>query len=814
VREDSFGATIEAWEAALHPDDRESCKEAIRAALDDNRPLDIEVRVVWPSGEVRTVKAHGRVLRDGSGKAIRMTGISYDITERKRAFAELQRAREDAEAATRAKSEFLANVSHEMRTPLNGILGLSNLALAANPNIKQRSYLNNILASGHVLLDVINQVLDLSKMEAARFEICHAPFALDHVLADVAGAVGLAAEEKGIALQFRTAPNVPLALVGDAGRVRQVLMNLVSNAVKFTERGQVEVSVGLRAHSKSGVTLAFVVKDTGIGMNDAQVSRLFQPFAQADGSVTRKYGGTGLGLAIAKKLVQLMGGKIAVQSVPAQGSTFSFILDFTLQAGGAVPAPPEQLRVLVLDENHESRDYLSAVLSNRNLAVESTASSVGAMALLAGSGLRFDAILVRAERPDLSGLEVARSLRDALPATNRPPILLVANQVKDGFYEATEAAGLAGVIREPFRVSELIDSILQAVGRKPASAAPTQSETTFAGIRVLVVEDVEINRQIAQELLEMVGATVEMASNGREAIERLAKESPPIDVVLMDVQMPVMDGVTAAREIRAIHGLKIPIIAMTAHALEAERIRCLEAGMNDHLAKPVEPKELVASLSKWTNRRPRIVEPKLPASRAPDLPGFDWEAALRRWNNNEPRLRGALKRFADGYAEAADKVREALATGNQALASDLLHELKGVAGILGATAVQHAAEALEVEVRAGQGAPGSALVMTLSRVLERMVQGISELAPLEKNMRSTSELALPLIELVRGLGEIDELLAQNKIAARQRFAGIKNALAAIQPTLAEQLEQDIMRLAYKSARQIVGSLIVQLKQPM
>ncbi len=328
--------------------------------------------------------------------------------------------------------------------------------------------------------------------------------------------------------------------------------------------------------------------------------------------------------------------------------------------------------------------------------------------------------------------------------------------------------------------------------------------------RILVVEDVEVDRLILQELLEMAGLSVEMTSRGQEAIERLAKQDPPIDLVLMGVQMPGMDGPSTAREMRAARGSTPPIIAMTEQGLEAERVRCLEAGMNDHLAKPIDPTLLFEMLSKWTSRRVFVVPSEPTAPGRPELPGFDWEAALRRWNDNEARLRGALKRFADSHAQAADEVRKALVAGDRPRACNLLHELKGVAGNLGGLSVQQAAEALEHEVKSGQGAPTSDLMTALSRTLDLMMQGIVRLAPQPISTGSASAITLSSEEMVRGLRELDDLLAQNKMSARRRFASLRNDLAALQPSQATQLERDIMRLAYKPAREVVASLIAQL----
>lgn len=348
------------------------------------------------------------------------------------------------------------------------------------------------------------------------------------------------------------------------------------------------------------------------------------------------------------------------------------------------------------------------------------------------------------------------------------------------------------------------------------SNSPTEkhSEKREQALRILVVESAKIDGLILLELLEMAGLSVETTSHGRAAIERLAKEGPPIDLVLMDVRLPDMDGPSAAREIRAAHRATPPVIAMMEQGDEAERVRCLEAGMNDLLARPIEPTLLFEMLSKWTNRRAHVVSGDATALAWPALPGFDRETALRRWNNNEAKLRAALSHFADSHAQAADKVRAALLAGDRACAGKLLHELKGVAGNLGARSIQQAAEALEREVKSGEGAPPSALMTALAQALDMMMQGIAQLAPQPSATASSGAIALSSQEMVRGLRELDELLAQNKMSARQRFTSLKNALAAIHPSHAEKLERDVMRLAYKPARDVVAWLIAQLEPPM
>jgi signal transduction histidine kinase/CheY-like chemotaxis protein/HPt (histidine-containing phosphotransfer) domain-containing protein len=626
---------------------------------------------------------------------------------------ELRTAKERAESATRTKSEFLANMSHEIRTPLNAIIGMSYLALRTGLDAKQRDYVAKAHTAASSLLGIINDILDFSKVEAGRLEIESVGFDLDEVLANVANVTAYKANEKGLEFIFRTPPEVPRALVGDPLRLGQVLTNLINNAVKFTESGEILVDTELVAREPEAVQLQFSIRDTGIGMTPAQIGRLFRAFSQADGSTTRKYGGTGLGLSISKHLVELMGGEIAVDSRPGQGSCFHFTVRVGVgreapHRSPVLPAALNGARALVVDDNAAAREILREMLAALSLAADVAASGPEALAALqaaAGRGAPYDIVFMDWNMPGMSGVEAARAIKAARPPARSPAVVMVTAFGMEEVRAAAEQAGVEGFLVKPVHQSRLFDAVAEAFGQPAAGAGrrvPAAARTvSLQGLRVLLVEDNEINQQIATELLQSVGAAVETASNGAEAVARLGVgtgRAPGYDLVLMDLQMPVMDGFEATRRLRADPRLAaLPIIAMTAHALEEERQRCLAAGMNGHVTKPIEPDRLFQTLETWAPAPAAGPAAPAPEPQSPGLaiPGLETAGALRRVAGNHAAYRRILLQFCERQAGAAETIRTALAAGDAGLAGHTAHTVKGVAGNLGALALAALAAALE-----------------------------------------------------------------------------------------------------------------------
>ncbi|MBI2381792.1 MAG: PAS domain S-box protein [Gammaproteobacteria bacterium] len=659
-----------------------------------------------------------------AGESMRIV-ILHDLTEQKQTEEVLRTAKRVADDANRMKSDFLANMSHEIRTPMNAILGMSHLALQTELQPRQRNYLEKIDAAGNALLNIINDILDFSKIEAGKLSIEQTDFRLEQILESLSDLFELRAEEKGLELLFDVAADVPMHLTGDPLRLGQVLINLVGNAVKFTETGEIVIAVeclehGADAKGEDELLLGFSVRDTGIGMSAEQSARLFQAFSQADGSTTRKYGGTGLGLAISKRLVELMGGTIGAESRPGEGSCFRFSARFGLSSDQRegqreVLRDLSGLRVLVVDDNATAREILSTSLDAFGFAVQVLDSGDEAWAQLdaAGEPLAYDLLILDWRMPGLDGISLAQRLRQRFGEA-LPPIILMSAYAQGADARLAEQ-GIRHFLAKPVTPSSLLDTVLEVFGRcyvRTGKAAPDERARWDLGVlqgrRVLLVEDNEINQEVALEFLGRGGLSVVVAGDGAEALQALAHEQ--FDLVLMDVQMPVMDGYEATRRIRAEpRYASLPIIAMTANAMSGDREKCLDAGMNDHLAKPIDEDRLFATLARWlggsllAQGRPMPLLPSAAASHGhavaeavlPLLPELDAELGLRRVGGQRALYLKLLRKFATSPDFEPGHFAEAFAKPDYPLAERLAHSLKGVAASLGAQALAARAELLE-----------------------------------------------------------------------------------------------------------------------
>jgi two-component system sensor histidine kinase/response regulator len=605
------------WRSCVHPEDLARV-EVDQAELFQKGQHLSEYRFRKKDGSYCWVSDGQHLTRDNEGRPLEVVGSWSDIDIRKAAEQAIQAAQVELEKANEAKSAFLANMSHEIRTPMNAVLGLSHLALKTDPSPRQRDYLVKIRSSGQHLLGIINEILDFSKIEAGKLTVESVEFDLDKVLENVSNLIAEKAEEKGLELVFDIEPSVvSTRLRGDPLRLGQILINFCNNAVKFTEKGEVVVRAQVLEVTGDDQLLEFAVSDTGIGMTEAQIGRLFQAFEQADTSTTRKYGGTGLGLAISKRLAELMGGDVGVASELGKGSTFWF----TARLGKGALAPRPSLlrsdlhgrRVLVIDDNSQARTVLSSMLLNMAFVADEAASGEEGIEMICQAAQRsepYEIIFVDWQMPGLDGIETSRRILALPDLSISPHLVMVTAYGREDVLKQAEENGLENVLVKPVTSSTLFDTVV-AVLRAPREAtdniqiAPSFEIAQTRGTRVLLVEDNEINQEVAIGLLEDAAIQVDLAENGEIAV-RMAQERD-YDAVLMDMQMPVMDGIEATRVIRSDPRLQdLPIIAMTANAMASDREHCLKAGMNDHIGKPIDPDELFSVLLRWA--RPGAVE--------------------------------------------------------------------------------------------------------------------------------------------------------------------------------------------------------------
>jgi len=707
--------TVEQMFNNIHPEDREVARKNLAPVLKGaSGYYSAEYRVKRENGEWLWVATNGKVVeRDAQGRALRMTGTNADISERKHAEDVLMHAKRAAEQAAKTKSDFLANMSHEIRTPMNGIIGMTDLALDTELNREQQEYLNIVKSSAHSLLHIVNDILDFSKIESGKMDIESIEFSLEQMLRDTMRSLAVRAHQKGLELLLHVAADVPDKLMGDPGRLRQVIVNLVGNAIKFTEKGEIEVAVNVIQSIHDGrIKVRFNVRDTGIGIPKDKFKTIFESFSQADTSTTRKYGGTGLGLTISAQLIELMNGHIGVESEMGQGTTFHFELEMPVvsadplanyQHTGRITDMP----VLLVDDNATNRRLLQEILSNWKMRPTVVASGDEALVELhraADAGQPYGLAILDVQMPGMDGFTLAERIREH-PEYVGATVMMLTSEGQRGHAARCSELGIAGYLMKPVSQSELLDAIMTSLGEPLQADAPLVTRHSLRETRqklnLLLAEDNAVNQLLAVRVLEKMGHAVTVANNGQEAVNDW--QSAQFDAILMDVDMPVMNGYEATQRIRELEkdtGKHIRIVAMTAHAMAGAREECLRHGMDGYLTKPIDTDALWHELDSLAQG---VAKPENSAGGTPrSLPVADFGKARQTMDDSKELFEEIVRLFLEDAPTHIEKIKQGLADGDVDAIRHSAHTLKGMVGIFAAERTMQAAAQVEQRV----GKPG------------------------------------------------------------------------------------------------------------
>ena len=696
ISEDSFSGAYEVWEKVLHPEDLEQARTCLQQAIRGEKKFDTSFRVVWHDGSVHHVKANAAVIRDSEGMPLKMIGTNWDITKHVERERELSKAKEQAESANLTKSQFLANMSHEIRTPMNGVLGYLELLSRTNVNEEQKDFLKNAQLASEILLHLINDVLDFSKIESGNFMIENMAFKIRSTIEDTVSFLFAKAAEKEIQLHIMVNSNVPEEIEGDPTRIRQIITNLIGNAIKFTDKGEISVLVDATEEKDEFVRIYFKVKDTGIGISKRDMEGLFKPFIQADTSATRKYGGTGLGLAISRQIALMMGGDITVESEVGKGSVFTCVIKAKIVKKGSdreyMFKELKDANVLIVDDNKTNRYIIRNYLEDAGCLVtevDSADKAISALMSDRGNQSEIQVALLDYQMPGMNGYELANVLK-SIPYTSNIKLILLTSVAHIGNSRVVAEKGFDGYLTKPIKRNELLDCISLVLGITEKKTLVTKHKVKEARddfkIKILLVEDNEMNRNLVLSVLNQNQLNCDFAENGAEAFKAVCEKD--YDIVFMDCQMPVMDGYESTRKIRVFEGQKkhTAIIAITAHAMEGDRNKCIAAGMDDYMSKPIDFKILLQKIEQYSKKSDKNCKclTELNIENFIDATGLEREKAI-----------SILKNFEEKLPETYKKIEKAIAEDDYKTLKELAHALKGTSGTMRVNTVYELAIALE-----------------------------------------------------------------------------------------------------------------------